>query len=152
MCVACLGEQSSAQNVCWGSGCKVPVQSRAPESWKPIWALKRKALSYSVNCCKSIRWKAKIWYGPDGRLVPIDGITEGLRSIADKCLLIGNERRWWECGCIIRFFICSYDDFIKFSDHSGQPCLNSWKREAYLEKSNNSSCILMFISNQIKSY
>lgn len=102
--------KTSAQNVCWGSGCKVPVQSCAPGSWKPIWALKKKkkALSYSVNCCKSIRWKDKIWHGPDGR----PGLMGSQRAwgpeLTSVCLLVMNEK-----VCVIRFFMCSYDDFYQ---------------------------------------
>lgn len=56
---------------------------------------KHSPLSCGINCCKSIRWKDKMWSKTDGRLVPIGGITEGWRARADKCLLTVHERR---CG------------------------------------------------------
>lgn len=71
--------------------------------------------------------------------------------LTSVCLLVTKEKvgMWLY---VIRFFICSCDALFMFSDHSGQPHLNRWKCEAVLIKSNNSSCILMFTSNQIRSY
>lgn len=70
VCGVSVRTKSSAQNVCWGSGCAGTLGT--------YWSFK-KPLRCGINCCKSMRWKDKMWYETDGGLAPVGRMTEGTR-------------------------------------------------------------------------